>query len=382
MFKAEWAKENDFDEILEKADIIFGGEGNTDYFQLYHPKLYSVRNSATEHLVVREEDGIKGMLGVFPAEMSVCGRSLKVDGFGTMGVLKSARGKGYMKDLMNTAVEASAKRADLAFLGGRRQRYEYFGFTPSGVSAQFSFNSDNGKHSIGGADTSDIKFSKIDADDKIVLDFIESLTVSKAAYVKRDRNLLHAILHTCRNTPYLISKNDSPIGYVVAGGENRMICEIELKDLSLLPLVLTAYLKNFELRGVFVSGNFMFEREKLTALEAVCETCTLTGCESFLIHDFVKVLDAFFALKATYTKLYDGKTVFEINGRGRIAIEVKNGVHSVTKTTDDANVRISPIEATRLFFGITAHLDFDKGIDHGLAANFPLPLFYSRPDFV
>lgn len=382
MYKAEWAKETDFEEILEKADIIFGGEGNTDYFQLYHPKLYAVRNSATEHLVVKEEDGIKGMLGVFPAEMNVCGRRLKIDGFGTMGVLKSARGKGYMKDLMNTAVDNSAKRADLAFLGGRRQRYEYFGFTPSGVSAQFSFNTDNGRHSTGGADVSAICFSKISTEDKDALDFIESLTESKAAYVKRDRALLHAILHTCRSTPYLITKNDTHIGYVVTGGENRTISEIELTDLSLLPLVLTAYLKVFELRAIFVAGNFMFEREKLAALEAVCETCTVTGCESFLIHNYVKVLDAFFALKATYTKLYDGKTVFDIKGHEKIAIEVKNGIHSVTKTDDDADASISPIEATRLFFGVTAFLGFDKGIDKGLAANFPLPLFYSRPDFV
>ena len=382
MYKAEWAKETDFDEILEKADIIFGGEGNTDYFQLYHPKLYSVRNSATEHLIVREEDGIKGMLGVFPAEMNVCGRSLKIDGFGTMGVLKEARGKGYMKDLMNTAVNASAKRADLAFLGGRRQRYEYFGFTPSGISAQFSFNTDNGRHSTGGADTSEFSFKKITAFDNEALDFIEALTVRKAAYVKRDRKLLYSILHTCRNVPYLITRNEKTVGYVVAGGENRTISEIELEDLSMLPLVLSAYLKHFELRAIFVAGNFMFERQKLKALEAVCETCTITGCESFLIHDFVKVLDAFLALKATYTKLYDGETVFGIKGHGNIAIKIQNGIHNVVKTDDRPNVELTPIEATRLFFGVTAYLDFNKDVDKNLFANFPLPLFYSRPDFV
>ncbi len=381
MYKAEWAKENDFEEILEKADVIFGGEGNTDYFQLYHPKLYSVRNSATEHLIVREEDGIKGMLGVFPAEMCVCGKTLKIDGFGTMGVLKEARGKGYMKDLMNTAVKASASRADLAFLGGRRQRYEYFGFTPSGVSALFSFNSDNGRHGTGGADVSNISFAELKEDDNAALDFIEQLNTRKAAYVKRDRSLLYAILHTCRSVPYLIYNGEKLIGYVFASGDHKAISEIEIEDPLMLSFVLTAYLKQFEIRAVFIAGTFMFDREKLKALDAVCENMTVSGCESFLIHDYVKVLDAFFDLKATYSALRDGKAVYEITGYGKIAIEVKNGVHSVNKTEGKADVILSPIEATRLFFGISAFLDI-KDMGGTVAENFPLPLFYSRPDFV
>lgn len=382
MFKAEWAKNEDFEEILEKADIIFGGEGNTDYFQLYHPKLYTARNSAPEHLIVREEDGIKGMLGVFPAEMTVCGRDITVDGFGTMGVLKEARGKGYMKDLMNTAVAASESRADIAFLGGRRQRYEYFGFTPSGVAASFSFNRDNGRHSTGNADTEDIEFISIEEKDEDKLNFIESLQTKKKAFVKRGRNILYAILHTCRNVPYIISKNGVYVGYAVCSEDRRTVSEFELTDYSLLPFVFSQYLKTFDLRAIFIAGIFMFEREKLEALEAICETVSITGCESFLVHNYVKILDAFFALKSCYSKLHDGKNVFEIKGHGKTAVEVKNGVYSVKATNEEAEVVIGPIEATRLFFGASSYLGLTKGLDSGLAANFPLPLFYSRPDFV
>jgi len=322
------------------------------------------------------------MLGVFPAEMTVCGRNIKVDGFGTMGVLKEARGKGYMKDLMNTAVDASKCRADIAFLGGRRQRYEYFGFTPSGVAASFSFNRDNGRHSTGNADTGDIQFVSIDAKDDDKLDFLEALHTAKEAYVKRDRSILHAILHTCRNVPYIISKNGVYIGYAVCSEDKRTVSEFELTDYSLLPFVLSQYLKAFDLRAIFVAGIFMFEREKLEALEAMCETVSITGCESFLVHDYVKILDAFFALKAGYCKLHDGKNVFDIKGNGKIALEVKNGVHSVKATNEDADVTLSSIEATRLFFGASSYLGLTKGLDSSLAANFPLPLFYSRPDFV
>ncbi len=382
MYKAEWAKAEDFEEILEKANIIFGGEGNTDYFQLYHPKLYVARNTAKDHVIVREEDGIKGMLGVFPAEMEVCGRRIRVDGFGTMGVLKEARGKGYMKDLMNTAVEASKSRADIAFLGGRRQRYEYFGFTPAGVAASFSFNRDNGRHFTGNADTGDIEFTLIEAGDDSTLDFVHKLCNEKTACVKRDRSILHAITHTCRNKPYAVSKGGSLIGYAICSEDNRTIAEFELVDFSLLPLVLTQYLKAFDLRGVFVAGIFMFEREKLRVLEAMCETVSITGCESFLIHDYVKILDAFFALKASYSKLYDGRNVFEIKGYGKIALEVKNGVHSVKATEEDSEVVLGSIDATRLFFGAGSYLGLTEGLDMGLKANFPLPLFYTRPDFV
>lgn len=377
---AEWAKREDFEEILEKADIIFGGEGNTDYFQLYHPKLYSVRNSAEEHLIVREADGIKGMLGVFPAQMDVCGRKIQVDGFGTMGVMKDARGKGYMKDLMNTAVSASKSRADIAFLGGRRQRYEYFGFTPSGMAAYFSFNKDNAKHAVGSADYGVYSFENANGAENEK--FAAELYGRRSAKVVRADDNFFTMLKTCRSTALIIKKSGKFFGYASVSGDYRTINEIEVENTAELPAVLADYLNRFELRGVAVAAIFNFEREKLKALDGVCENMSLHCCESFLIHDYVKITEAFLALKASYAKLYPCNVVIDIKGYCKMAIDITDKEFKVYATDKSADISLTPIEATRLLFGGGACFGLGDDIPMDLRANLPLPLFYSRPDFV
>lgn len=376
---AEWALEQDFNEILKKSNIIFGGEGNTDYFQLYHPKLYAVRNSATEHLIVRDEEGIQGILGVFPAEMTVCGNVLKVDGFGTMGVMKSARGRGYMKDLMNTAVEASKSRAHIAFLGGRRQRYEYFGFTPSGVACSFSFNRDNARHGIKGDTTAMYTFDEAKTAEEAK--FALELYNRRPARVTRIEKSFLTMLKTCRSTGLIIRKDGALFGYASVNGEGRSINEIELADIEELPAVLAAYLSRFELRGISIGGVFYFEKDKLRVLDSVCENMSVHCCENFMINDFIAVIQAFLMLKASYTKLFPCNTVLDIDGE-RISIEINGDKVAVCPTDKEPELRLNALEATRLLFGNTAYLGLRDDVPEDLARNLPLPLFYSRPDFV
>lgn len=382
MSKARWAKDEEFEEILAKSNIIFGGEGNTDYFQGYHPKLYVARNSASEHLVVDGDEGIEGILGVFPAKLKILDTVLSVDGFGTMGVVKEGRGKGHMKELMNTAVAASKARADIAFLGGRRQRYEYFGFTPSGVALSFSFNRDNAKHGIDLSEVDDISFELLEESDGEALAAIKALFEKRPAHALRDDKLLFATLHTCRSQVYKVLRCGEFFGYIACGGENRVINEIELCENNDIALVLAAYLKHFELRGVSVSAIFMFEREKVCALEAVAENFSMVCCENFQIYNFKKVTDALIRLKATYARMLDARTVLDIEGYGKLCIEMKDGTGKAYLTEEDADISLSAIAATRLLFGLPSQVLDYPGISPELLANLPLPLFYSRPDFV
>ncbi len=382
MSKARWAKESEFEEILAKSNIIFGGEGNTDYFQGYHPKLYVARNSATEHLVVDGDNGIEGILGVFPAKLKVLDTVLTVDGFGTMGVIKEARGKGHMKELMNTAVATSAARADLAFLGGRRQRYEYFGFTPSGFQLSFSFNRDNARHSVDLSDMGSISFELLEENDTASRAEIKALYERRPAHALRDDSLLFATLHTCRSQVYKVLRDGKFYGYISCGAENRVINEIELRDNSCITLVLAAYLEDFELRGVSVSCVFEFDREKLEALEAVAENFSMVCCENFQIFNYEKLVDALIRLKGTYTRLLDSKATFDIESYGRLTVEVIDGVGKAYLSDEAADIRLSRIAATRLFFGLPARVLQYPSVPAEMLANLPLPLFYCRPDFV
>ncbi len=382
MSKARWARDEEFDEILAKSNVIFGGEGNTDYFQGYHPKLYVARNSAREHLVVDGEYGIEGILGVFPAQLRILDTVISVDGFGTMGVLKEARGKGHMKELMTTAVSASKARADIAFLGGRRQRYEYFGFTPSGVALSFSFNRDNAKHSIDLSYIESITFEILEENDIEALASIKALYEKRPAHALRDDKLLFATLHTCRSQVYKVLRGGKFFGYLTCGGENRVINEIELLSNKDIALVLASYLECFELRGVSVSAIFMFEREKVCALEAVAENFSMVCCENFQIYNFEKVTNALLKLKSTYARMIDAKTVIDIIGYGKLCIEISGGQGAAYLTDEASDITLNTLEATRLLFGTSAHVLDYPTLSPQMMANLPLPLFYGRPDFV
>ena len=70
-----------------------------------------------------------------PLSLLVAGKPLRAAGIGTVSVHPYARGEGHMKKLMHMTLEECRENgADLAMLGGQRQRYEYFGFTQQEVN--------------------------------------------------------------------------------------------------------------------------------------------------------------------------------------------------------------------------------------------------------
>lgn len=134
---------NDQEAIIHLGNYVF----DTDFPALL-PKLYSPSvNTATSHFLAEEEDGIKALVGSFPLDLHVLDYDLKGFGIGTVCVDPDARSKGYMKQLMTNALaEMHEEKADFAVLGGQKQRYEYFGFTPSGTHLNFTLTATNLRH--------------------------------------------------------------------------------------------------------------------------------------------------------------------------------------------------------------------------------------------
>lgn len=382
----EFAQEDEFDEIRKIADRVFGGEGNVDYFENYHPKLYVARNTAKHHLTLRENGEIKAFVGLFPAEMEVCGRRLKICGLGTMSVVPEARNKGYMSAVMKRAVEISDSCADITFLGGRRQRYELVGITPAGVSASFLFNTDNARHMYGGKSFG-FCFREVTEPDDTAVDAFVALYERRSARVIRDKELFYYHLRSCRMHAYSVERGGETVGYLTTNFDGNVIHEFELGDISLLGEMLCDLLSFLERSSLSIECVYMFEREKLRILGGVCEGMHIRACESFRINNYAKVTEAFLALKACYEELPNLRFSYEVkdkNGaRQGVLIEINDGSFSVKEFDGEADLSLEPIEAARLLFGAAGFIDCDcKKLDARARSVFPLPLFYTRPDFV
>ena len=67
-----------------------------------------------------------------------------------------------MKVLMALmTADARAKNDDLLFLGGQRQRYNYFGFEQAGMALNCSVSATNVRHALKNVDASGVTFSEL-----------------------------------------------------------------------------------------------------------------------------------------------------------------------------------------------------------------------------
>lgn len=140
-------------DILDFANYVFSQSSQPHDFRRLLPKLYG-ENSGSEgyHYLVREDGRIRAMVCAMPLSLLVAGKPLRAAGIGTVSVHPYARGKGYMKALMNRAMEdLKTQGYAMAFLGGMRQRYEYFGFTPTGTRASLPSDGWQSGPSVSGA---------------------------------------------------------------------------------------------------------------------------------------------------------------------------------------------------------------------------------------
>ena len=123
-----------FDDYLDFINYVFGFNGDSSDFKKLLPKLYKYEYEPAVNSFVALEDGkFRAAVGAFDHDMSVCGTRIKTRGIGNVAVHPYFRGCGYMKKLMNMALDDMIEEGiDLSVLGGRRQRYHYFSYDKLG----------------------------------------------------------------------------------------------------------------------------------------------------------------------------------------------------------------------------------------------------------
>ena len=169
-----------YDEYITLINEVFGFDGVEQDFRTLLPKLYRPGRTPQNENYVAVEDGVcVAAVGAYSHEIRVCGTIIPCRGIGNVAVARAARGRGYMKDCMLMALTDMVRDGiALSTLGGRRQRYRYFGYEKAGICYTFAVNADNLRHTLGADYVSGLDIRQVNADDETLLTAIRTLSSS------------------------------------------------------------------------------------------------------------------------------------------------------------------------------------------------------------
>lgn len=374
-----------YDEYIDFINYVFGFNGNSRDFKKLLPKLYKTQYKPVESSYITLENGnIRAAVGAFDHEITVCGDTLKCRGIGNVAVHPYARSKGYMKTLMNMAVnDMIADGVDLSILGGRRQRYNYFSYEKTGVSYNFSLNSDNMRHCFGKDRSAyhTLTVRKLEENDEAALDAVSALLSEQVYNPMRERARLYDILVSWQNVPCVFEKDGTVVGFCVIGDKNK-VCEIVLADKAdFINAIVTLYDCLHE--STLVVSLPAFCSEYINALYRVCEGYELGTEKSFSVLNYKNVLSAFLKLKATYTELPEGELAMLIHGVAgdeKLRIYIRGDAARVEEYDGEVDIELDHIDAINVLF--SPFCPIRDTLSHFARILLPLPLWLFYTDAV
>lgn len=370
----ERGRPGDEAEILDLANYAFSRHRFHDFRTLL-PKVYGEgRQFADMHLVARKNGKICGLVATLQQEMLISGGTrLRTGYIGTVCVHPYMQGEGYMTSLMKMSVDnARLTGLDMLVLGGQRQRYQYAGFERGGTRITFTVNRHNISHALKGVKTDCVRLSEVSVKDNAGLDACFAYHNKQIMTGARPRELFHAIMQSWNGKLFSITKNSIPAGYIYACGDS--IEEMILEDETLLREVIKSW---HELRGEsdFCVTAPMHLPARIAGLQAFSESFQIIDAEMLHVLNWYKVIEALLTLKSQYTKLTDGRMVFEIADTCRISVAVVNNQAKVLPAVEAPHIKLSPLSAVSMFFSpISSYSDPSTQVNNWFPLPFATPL--------
>lgn len=374
--------EEDYEDMIDFANYIFSQAYEPHNFKQLMPKIYKGHaENATYHYLVKEDNHIKAMLCAYPIELNVNGNRLEGRGIGTVAVHPEVRKKGYMKILMNLALEDMKKdHIALSMLGGQRQRYEYFGFEPSGIEVCFSITRNNIYHKYDEVNIENIELVEINVGEEGIINELYELYKTQIVYGIRNRKLFYDICTSWNSQLYAVIERKVVVGYVIINGSH--IHEWVIKESYLLPSVLKALILKLDRQEIDITLP-LYERNQFKQLEDICEDYHIKTNKSICIFDYIQVIEVFMKLKMSYNQLTDGMLKMEIEEYGKIRICIENNKLHVTPCEGEVDIRMKQLKAISwLFSPLRIFDEEEKSIPLCTQNWFPLPMYLPIIDSV
>lgn len=362
--------------ILDFINMVFSMDSQPHDFATLLPKVYAHAGFSRYHYVALQDGQILGVVAMLPMLLHIeQGSDMHIGYIGSVSVHPYARGAGHMKALMALTIDdAKTQGLDLLLLGGRRQRYGYFGFEKGGTSLQFTLNSDNVRHALRGVSADMLRIREITCPNDAALQAVLQLCSHQPFSCDRAPEHLLDIFQSWHNRLYVIERADTNAfaGYLNASGDR--ICELALTDEHLLPETLATWMQGRSRADIIVP---IYHRVRASYLKSIAENYTLSDAHMLRVLNWQNVLNKLLRFKAGYQPLCDGSFIFEVEGAGRYQIDICNHEVRVSPSADSPQIVFTPQRAVEFFFSpYTALFEASPMLKSLL----PLPMFIAPAD--
>lgn len=375
MIRTGWPEEGE--KITSFAARAFAQDGVEADLRGLLPKVYAAPGAAAaQHLILEEDGAWQGVLLRVRTTLAVGDRRLAVGHIGTVCTAPEHRGKGVMQRLMARALDdLAAQGCDLAALSGQRQRYERYGFVPTGTKTEFIFCAAN------------VKGRALPGDalrplaDPRLLAAARTLFDTQAVHMERGAEAFEQILASWGARAFAFLRQGEFAGYcTVFEQEGRLaVSELRLRHPALLGALCELLIRQTggELKLCLAPG-----APEAPAAAALCERYRLGPDHSFRILCFPSVADALLRRRHAACPLPEGTLRLWVEGHGGLELYVAGG---------EAGVRPCAAAAARetLTYAQAVHLLFSpccagRGplarTNPAAAAWLPLPLSLEQND--
>lgn len=335
-------------DVLDFANYVFSQAHRPHDFRALLPKVYARNDFAPLHAIAMEEGRIRGMAALLPQEIRVLpGRTLQSGFVGTVGVHPYDRGRGIMQRVMDMLYQQGRDmELDVLLLGGRRHRYNYFGYERGGAEVVYTINQDCLHHALKQVVGEQVSLTPLaqaaPGDIDAAYRFYEGMPM--AAYRSREEFL--AVLGSVYAAPWLVKQGDAVAGYINVSGKG-VITEAAIPEKLWLP-VLKQWLQTHggDVRVVLPQHAV----QAISILHPIAENVAISDSVMLNILNWPKVLETVLAFKNTWCPLRDNQEVLDVQGEGRWLLEVSQGQISAAQTTLAPDVSMTANQAVSLLF--------------------------------
>ncbi len=363
-------------EIIDFINYVFSQSARPHNFKTLIPKVYADgRDTAGIHAIALEDDRVRGAVAQHEINICYAGEKLKIGYIGSVSTYPYTRGSGHMKALMNMQIERAKERGvDIMMLGGQRQRYEYFGFSPVGSVIEYGANTSNSRHALKNVDISGIEFVDIKSAECGQTDAAHAIYTQKIVNGARSREDFEIILNTWNAETHIILKSGSVVGYINSDGAN--IFELALKDTSNAPAAVKAWLEKTGAKHISISVP-TFETKLNRELAAFCEDYEQHTCEHVRIVNLKRTLAACLKLKQATEGLSDGVLTLNMDGGESVKVNVENGNIEVSETDEAPMVSLNRLDMQQYLFSANK-FTYPENLPR--TGWLPLPIYLDRAD--
>ena len=372
---------DDFQEAMDFMDMAFGFDSPRD-FPMLLPQIYRPTDEWMRcNYAIRREGQIVSVVGAYPREWQIGDVTLKLSGIGGVCTHPDYRGQGLMKALMERAVaDMKSEGCHISWLGGQRQRYQYYGYEKCGNESHFALRRANIRHAK--LEPRDIRFEPMGAAYTDRISAASAFHEAKPIHIQRSQEDFVLYLLSGYSEPWVaLDGNEKVIGYLVTTPDTRGIREIASQntETSLDMLVAWSSRIDSDLR-VCVQP---YDVELLRALADLAESVDVSGSGNWQVFDWATTLQAVMKVKHVTKGLAEGTVRIGIGEETYLASVDSKGV-SCVRDEGEADISLTPLAAHRVLFGPARPSDGVEISDSTriLESWAPLPLGFMRADCV